>query len=218
MIRLVPAVLRSTFDEVLADVSRVADVAPYVQIDITDGKFVENTTWPYVEGAGSIDDLQRLTVPFELDLMIENPESVLPEWLKTSAQRIIIHYASTNNLDECIRLVKNSGKEVAVAISTTDSVEALTPYLTQISAVQCMGIAHIGVQGEPYDNRVEGQVAAVRSADSSLEISVDGAQSMETMPRLAELGVTQFCVGSAIFSGEAEARYAELREFVDGLR
>ena len=209
---IVPAILRKTYEEIKEDVNSIKEVTSYVQIDITDGIFVDNISWPFNtdEGIKNINKLGDLGIDFELDVMVNKPEEILDILLSTSAKRIIIHLKSTNKLEDCIARIQESGKEVGIALSIDDQVSDIEQYIDAVHMIQCMAISHIGVQGEPYDNRVEKNIISVHELDNKIKISVDGAQSINTIPGLSELGVTQFCVGSAIFSGDSEERYKEL--------
>ena len=92
--------------------------------------------------------------------------------------------------------------ELGLAINTTTSIDVLAPYCHRIDFVQCMGIARIGFQGEPFDERVLDQVRVARSTRPDMPISVDGAVNMETAKRLVETGATRLVSGSAILEAD----------------
>ena len=62
-----------------------------------------------------------------------------------------------------------------------------------------MGIAKIGFQGEPFDERVLEKIKDFRDEYVDVTISVDGGVSLESAPRLVEAGVNRFVVGSALW-------------------
>ena len=45
--QILPAILPKNFSEIEDKIALVKGIAPLVQVDICDGKFVPSTTWPY---------------------------------------------------------------------------------------------------------------------------------------------------------------------------
>lgn len=62
-----------------------------------------------------------------------------------------------------------------------------------------MGIATIGRQGEPFDERVIEKIKSIRAKYPDMVISIDGGVSFDTAPELIEAGATRLVAGSAIF-------------------
>ena len=213
---VIPAILRPSLEDITEAVDRVSSVASYVQIDVVDGFYAPQCTWPYpLSGdlATFAQRLDNLRVSYELDLMIEKPEETLSVWLLTSVRRVIVHAGSTNRLAACVSMIKEAGREVYVALSIADDPAAsLSPVLADLDGVQCMGIAQIGVQGEPYDDHVERVIRSVKELKPSLPVTVDGGVSLIHVPALRAAGVSQIAVGSALFSGDAEENFIRLSE------
>ncbi len=211
---IIPAILKTSFTEIADAAHSVSDFAAYVQIDIVDGLHAPDMTWPYTTAViqEEIGRLDNLPVTYELDLMIEKPERTLGLWLSTGAKRCIIHLTSTERLSECVRRVKEAGKEVYIGVTIADNLSALEPVINEIDGVQCMGIAHIGRQGEPFDDRVLALIRTVKDMKPALPINADGGVSINTAPMFADAGVSQFAVGSALFQGDRESNFLTLTE------
>ena len=211
---VIPAILQTSFEGILDLVRRVDDLVSYVQVDVVDGMFAGSPTWPFTDSAAAdvVSRLDTLPVSYEIDLMMERPERILAVFLNTAVQRLIIHFSSTDQLSHCISKIKRAGKEAYVGLTIDDSFDSFSSILDSVDGVQCMGIAQIGVQGEPYDDRVEELVRSVRSLHPSLPITVDGGVSLSHIPALLDAGVTQVAVGSALFSGDVDANFALLSE------
>ncbi len=62
-----------------------------------------------------------------------------------------------------------------------------------------MGIAHIGYQGEPFDERVIDKIREFHNAHPEIMISVDGGVTLDNAPDLVAVGVKRLVSGSAIF-------------------
>lgn len=221
---IIPAIMPSTFAELFDLASQVEGIVPLAQIDIMDGKFVGSKSWPYALGYPERDEdflaLSRQedglpyweTLDYELDLMIAEPERHLEEWLPIGASRLIIHAEAVKNWEALLLLdimqpdARRIGDDVVIAIGIafnpdTDLSE-YTDYIENFDFVQCMGIAKIGYQGQPYDERVLEQINRVRRSYPNLPISVDGGVSERTAKELVQAGATRLIAGSAIFKAD----------------
>lgn len=192
----------------------VAGLVQTVQLDLMDGKFVPNATWPYT--GKYPDDIERLRseeigmpywdeVDFELDLMAAPENLDMDIILAPGPKRIIFHREAWPSKEAFTAFVESldpyikTAIEIGVAIGTTTPVEELLPLPEGVSFVQCMGIARIGFQGEPFDSRVIDQIRAVKAALPGMPVSVDGAVNRETAESLIEAGAERLVIGSAIF-------------------
>lgn len=173
---------------------------------------------------------------YELDLMIAEPEKHLDEWLPLGASRIIVHIEAIKDIDKFFAHdffkpgARHIGDPAGVTGGTSEPVVefglalnagtplvAIEPYLDRVDLVQCMGIAKIGFQGQPFDERVLTHINALRVAHPDLIISVDGGVSEDTAKLLVDAGADRLVVGSAIFSSPGVAHaIAELEKAAEG--
>lgn len=213
MIEVVPAVLPKSFAELSEKVSSVAGLVSTVQLDVLDGVFVSEMSWPYQEGGVSAEFLQlqrgERSVPslgklqLEVDLMVAHPETVVDQWVAAGAKRIIVHIESVSAPREFftnVQPIRDRGVEVGVAIAIETETSSLIPLLDLVDVVQCMGIAQIGYQGNPFDNRVLGKLAYLRQHAPEIILSVDGGVNLESAPKLISVGANRLVAGSAIFA------------------
>lgn len=223
MIEIIPALMPKDFSELSNYTKMFKGVVRSVQIDVMDGKFVPDTSWPYVKD-GSLDDKfmdivardEKLPdsedLGFELDLMIGTPEKTIKSWLHTGANRLVFHLESIKDIDWFWRSLAfvsspipelgEPGIEIGLAINTTTPNEDIYPYVEKIDFLQFMGIEKIGFQGQFFDERVLDKIADLREKFPSTVISVDGSVNMETAPKLIEAGATRLVVGSAILESD----------------
>lgn len=224
MAEIVPAIMPKTYDDLVDAMTAVNGLVSSVQIDVMDGKFVPNKSWPYInqpdpEFAHILREEQGF--PFwedldvEVDMMVKDPENYWREWIQAGAKRIIIHVESTENPLALVEEIRKElpekesflYTELGVAIDIDTPTEALDPLLEYVDFVQFMGIAKIGFQGQPFDERVVEKIRNFRENNSTMTISVDGAVSLDTAQDLIDAGVDRLAVGSAIF-GEEDVRGA----------
>ncbi|OHA27032.1 MAG: hypothetical protein A3D52_01050 [Candidatus Taylorbacteria bacterium RIFCSPHIGHO2_02_FULL_44_36] len=190
MIEIVPAILPKNFVDLREKLSLVRGLARLVQIDICDDKLNFENGLPFWED-----------FDFEIDLMIEEPESKLDYFINAGARRIIFHLEITKSLDPSIK--KLSGiADIGIALDWVTPVNAVEPFLEKIDTVQVMGIKRIGFQGEPFEESVVDKVAILHDKYPNLAISVDGGVNLKNAPRLIQAGAARLIVGSAIFESD----------------
>ena len=214
---IVPAVLPSSrrdLEEKLALFASFPSVTR-VQIDVVDGRFAFPQSWPYIapselqyviDSGYMLPNLDRIS--YEIDLMCTNAESMAEAWLALGATRLTFHAESTTNLTRLLTSVREhygSGAGFAsnlisfgLALNVASDLALLSPHLAEVSYVQCMGIARIGHQGEPFDERVLEKVRVLHEKYPDIPIQVDGGVSLESAKKLTALGVSTLIVGSAI--------------------
>ncbi len=213
MIEIIPAVLAKDFRDLHDKIARVANISNIVQIDICDGKFVDSTSWPMGR-----DDEQSVsailneeegmpsweTLDFEFDLMVRDAYLNFDFYLKLGPKRVVFHLEAqtdTNKFKEFlggIDVYTRDSVDIGIAINTTSSIDTLIPYINNIDFVQCMGIEHIGHQGEDFDERVIDQIKILRKEYPELSISVDGSVNEDTALSLVKAGANRLVVGSAL--------------------
>jgi ribulose-phosphate 3-epimerase len=80
-----------------------------------------------------------------------------------------------------------------------------------------MGIHEIGVQGQPFSERVLDDIRYFKQRYSHLPITVDGSMNADTIQRVCEAGADRFIVGSAIVRNESpEDAYHALHALING--
>jgi ribulose-phosphate 3-epimerase len=176
MIEIIPAVLEPDLDSIEERVELVKSLVPLVQLDVCDGRFVGNKTWPY-KSDGTYDDyfldiLEEAEglpfwkeVDYEIDLMVSNPEEAAEDWITAGAKRLVFHVKSLANPEEFLsgmrkRFPKGGegpfDMEIGIAIDSDSNPQEIYSLIDYIDFVQCMGIRKVGFQGEPFDDRKVG--------------------------------------------------------------
>lgn len=215
MTEIIPAVMPKNLDDLEQTVARVRGAAEWVQIDVMDGKFVPPVDWPFpdIHRAASTLLAEEEGMPYwdevnyEFDLMIKNPEKYAEDFVRLGGGRIIFHYESAekDKLWEAVRKVQDMNTEVAIAIDTVTPNEALDEFITDerpIDFVQLMGIAQIGYQGQPFDERVIPKIKALRAKYPDIMISIDGGVNFDTASQLLDAGANRLVAGSVILKSE----------------
>lgn len=215
---LVPAVIPKSVEDIFAVAKRIEFFTQELQIDVVDGVFVDNVSWPYVKGSnGRHQDIRTLAENFqiEMDLMIHNPLEEIPRWIEVGAKKIVVHIESCSDLGEARRLCDEAGVALGVSASQSTDMSVFREALNYGHYAQCMGISRIGVQGEPFDRSVLERIRIIRTQFPTMTVSVDGSINKSTIREVFEAGATRFIAGSAILgSTDAEAAYKELLSLI----
>lgn len=216
MVEIIPSVLVKNFGELNEKLSKFVNIVKIVQIDICDGVFVPSVTWPFDElradrNNSSIEKIlnEEEGLPFwndldfEFDLMVLNAHKKFDFFMKLGAKRIIFHLEAEEEKSfkeflESMDPYFKDNIEIGIAINTTTDINKLGPFINCVDFVQCMGIEHIGSQGEPFDERVLRQIKDLRLKYPELKISIDGSVNENTAPALLEAGANRLIIGSAL--------------------
>lgn len=210
------------FSDIEQDIEQVVGVTPIVQIDLCDGIFVPNRTWPF-EGHGTKEKAYQNdetmkglltedigmpeweTVDYELDLMVRDPGSILPDLMPIGPKRIIVHLASLTNPAEFFAQLDNFYKvqiEIGLAITSESDMDVVASLVPEVSYIQCMGIENVGFQHQEFNTKILDTIRTLHAQFPTLPISVDGAVNDETIEELIEAGATRLVIGSAIWESE----------------
>lgn len=218
MVEIIPAIIPKSFREIEEKTALVAGLVETVQIDVCDGKFTPNKTWPFITRSQSpFEELiaEKKGLPlgerldYEFDLMVAKPAEAVPDFVRAGASRVILHLESAepDTLSDLIAEWKHS-VEIGLALKPSTPIENLEAFLHEVAFVQCMGNDRIGFSGISLDERsVLPKISALRKRHPRLVIGVDIGVSIDTAPRLIAVGANRLVVGSAIFESE-DPRFA----------
>ena len=218
MLEIIPAIIPENLDDLSRKLARVEGLAPVVQIDLVDGLYVPDArkSWPFADVAGR-SEFRRIGAEedrlpfwnaffFEADLMVNEPERMLEDVIAAGFGRVVIHMGSTTHFRDIAERLRMFDIEVVAALGLDDDPMMIEQYVDVIDAIQCMGIAHIGVQGESCDVRVYEYVSTLRAMYPDHIISVDGGVTLANAPLLVGAGTDRLVSGSAIFSSDDIAK------------
>jgi ribulose-phosphate 3-epimerase len=222
-IQVIPAIIPEDFENLKSQLYKVRGIVKRVQIDVTDGIFTPNKSWPYAyndnkhfekiisqdEGMPYWEDFN-----FDIDLMISNPEVEYQKWISAGASALIFHLESLKG-DKFgfIKKIKDENLiSVGIAIQTKTENKELGPLLEIVDFVQFMGIEKIGFQHQEFDKRVLDKIKWLRKLKPEIDIAVDGSVNFDTAKRLIEAGANMLVSGSAILEAE------DVGEAIDEIR
>ncbi len=213
MAKIIPAILAENYEEMREQIANFLDLTKIVQIDICDGKFVNNITWPMNPRDQSNVNLilsEEEGMPywekmeFEFDLMVANASEKFEFFSRLGARRMVFHLEAEYDKEkfkeflEGLDMYTRENTEIGLALNTTTDIKELDKFISLVDFVQVMGIEHIGQQGEKFDIRCIDQIKGLKEKYPELVISVDGSVNEETAELLIHAGAKRLVVGSAL--------------------
>ena len=205
-----------------------AQFSDWVQLDVSDGIFTPERSWPY--GEGQWVELEALAaeaklpsapdLKYETHLMVEEPREIGLRLAEAGVRRIIGHveaFADEKEIHTALGAWRSAGAlEVGLAILLDTPLPVLEPMIPACNVVQVMSIATLGRQGAPFDTRVITRIEELHASYPELVISVDGGVSEKNIIELVRAGATRFGVGSAITkAADSKAAYEKLKSLAE---
>lgn len=208
---IIPAILAPTFAEFAHNLHLVEGLAPYVQIDVMDGEFVNARSF-----AGRAD-LLTLHTParFELHLMVADPLLELKSWADIiHVFRVIFHLEAVADPRPVIQAIRAHGWQVGIALNPETPFAAVEPYLSEIDLVLFLAVTP-GAQGQKFMPEVLQKITAGKTHAPHVMIGVDGGINRDTITRAYQAGATICYVGSALLRApDAGVAHEELKSLL----
>ncbi len=207
---IIPAIPPRNFAELEEKVQMVVGLAPLVQVDICDGKFVPSTTWPYKKRDENFEQIIREErgmpewedIDYEFDLMVKDlTEDDVRQWLSAGAKRIVLHAEASADLTPLITVLHGL-VEIGLGINVVTPLDVIEKYKDKICYIQFMGITKIGFSGQAFDPRVLEKIKQAKEKYPELPIQVDGGVSLATAEQLALAGADRLAATSVLFDSE----------------
>jgi ribulose-phosphate 3-epimerase len=208
MIKIAPSLLAADFSKLGEEVSAVMQAgADYLHLDVMDGSFVPNITF----GQEVIKSLRKSTsLPFDVHLMIQNPELHIESFAKSGADIITIHSEATIHLDRCINLIKSFGKKAGLSLVPSTHENTLDYVLYQLDLVLIMTV-NPGFGGQKFLDSQIRKISAVskkiadleKKTGRKIELEVDGGINDKTAKMAIDAGANILVAGSYIFQSNS---------------
>src|SRR5688500_14494691 len=137
-IEIAPSILSANFsclgDEIRAVERGGADV---LHVDVMDGHFVPNITigLPVVK---SLAGFTRL--PIDAHLMITDPGTYAPQFVRAGAQMVSVHVETDPNLHRTLTAIKSAGAQAGVVLNPATPVSAVEEALQFVDYVLVMSV------------------------------------------------------------------------------
>jgi ribulose-phosphate 3-epimerase len=173
--------------------------ADWIHIDVMDGHFVPVLTM----GTPIVEACRRATsLPLDVHLMVDDPESLIPSFVRAGADSITVHVEAVSHLHRCLESTRRQGVRVGVALNPATPIAAVEEALGDTDLVLVMTVDP-GYSGQPLIPATLDKVRRLRdrlqAAGSTARLEVDGGINPDTAPEAARQGADVFVAAQGIF-------------------
>lgn len=190
-----------------------------IHFDVMDGHFVPNLALsPMI-----LKTLKKnASIPFDVHLMVTNPELYLPELFDLSVEYITVHIETIQNSGtRILRKIKDRGTFCGVAfnpLTPISYVKYIYPFIDKITVMT----VDPGFSGQPFIstvlNKIKELVLFKRRLRLTFDIEVDGSINSATFEQVLVAGANILVVGESGFYSRHENREIAARLLFEELQ
>ena len=201
---IAPSILSSDFSNLQKEVELINNsAADWFHIDVMDGVFVPNLTFgmPVIKAIK-----QYAKKPFDVHLMIVEPDKFIEEFAAAGADVLTVHYEACPHLHRTIQRIKASGMKAGVALNPHTPTHLLEDIINDIDLVLIMSV-NPGFGGQSFINNTYDKVKQVKrlikSKNTNVLIEIDGGVTSLNARKLIDAGADVLVAGSFVFKSVA---------------
>lgn len=206
MIKLSPSILAADLSNLGQEVRIIDEVgADYIHIDVMDGMFVPNISYgmPVIQALRKHSDK-----PFDVHLMIEEPDRYVDEFVKAGSDIIMVHVEACKHLHRTLQHIHDLGVKAGVVLNPSTPIDCLDYILDDIDMVLVMSV-NPGFGGQKFIPSAMDKIRDIRALFDArgckADIEVDGGVTVDNAAELIEAGATVLVAGSGVFKGDIVA-------------
>ncbi len=217
MSKLAPSILSADFAHLGQQAEAVSRAgADYLHIDVMDGHFVPNISF----GSAVMKSLNKLkTAPYDVHLMIENPDQYIGDFVTEKTEFIVVHQEACRHLHRTLQNIKSLGIKAGVSLNPATPVSLLECVLEDVDLVLIMSV-NPGFGGQKF---IPSALEKIRQLDRLRKegnchyaIEIDGGVTLENAAQIAETGCDILVAGSAVFGAlDISQRVSDFRKILN---
>jgi ribulose-phosphate 3-epimerase len=200
MIKIAPSILSADFADLGGEIRRVeAAGADLIHIDVMDGHFVPNLTI----GPPVVASIRKTTgLPFDVHLMITNPEEMVTPFIKAGADIVTVHAETAPHLHRLLTSIREQGAKAGVSLNPSTPLAAVEEVLDFADMVLLMTV-NPGFGGQKFIPTMVDKIRRLRrmveARKLAVDIEVDGGIIPDNARQVAAAGANILVAGSAVY-------------------
>ncbi len=211
MVLIAPSLLAADFGILRKEVQNIeAAGADLLHLDVMDGHYVPNLTF----GPGLIKSIRPYTkLPFDVHLMVENPEKMVEWFVNAGADIITVHAETCKHLSRTLSQIREYGKKAGVSLNPSTPENCLEYVLDQLDQILVMTV-NPGFGGQTFLHSQLEKISRIKKmiGERAIKIEVDGGINPMTAAECSAAGADILVAGTAVLAG------SDYRKNIDALR
>jgi ribulose-phosphate 3-epimerase len=197
---IAPSILSADGGKLAEEIAAVEKAgADWIHVDVMDGHFVPNITM----GPAIIKALRKATrLPFDVHLMIQNPDDYIEAFSNAGADYITVHVEAATHLHRTLGQIKKAGKKAGVSLNPSTPLSSVEEILPDLDLLLIMSV-NPGFGGQKF---IQSSLAKIRRAAQMLAglpqkplLEVDGGVNLQNIGAIADAGAEVLVAGAAVF-------------------
>lgn len=201
MIKIYPSLMAANLVNLAHDIKLLEPHCDGFHLDVMDFHFVPNLTF----GPDMTNAIRRTSKKtIWIHLMVDEPLRYIPRLQLHFNDIISIHYeaCTEETLISLIKLIKDRSWKASLALRPSTEIDVIIPFLQHLDQVLLMSVEP-GFSGQSFVTSTTDRLAALsvlkNKHKASFTIGMDGGINENNIKQLAEQGVQDMGIGSAIF-------------------
>lgn len=200
MAKLAPSILSADFSRLAEQVNEIEKAGAHlIHVDVMDGHFVPNITF----GAPVMKSLLGKTgIPFDVHLMIENPDIYIADFVTENTEYITVHQEACIHLHRTIQNIRSHGVRAGVSINPATPVCMIEEVLSDVDMVLVMSV-NPGFGGQKFIPSALDKIRALdnirKERNLDFVIEIDGGAGADNIDEILAAGTDIVVAGSSVF-------------------
>ena len=200
MAKLAPSILSADFSRLAEQVKEIEKAGAHlIHVDVMDGHFVPNITF----GALVMKSLLGKTgIPFDVHLMIENPDMYIADFVTENTEYITVHQEACIHLHRTIQNIRSHGVKAGVSINPATPVCMIEEVLSDVDMVLVMSV-NPGFGGQKFIPSALDKIRALdnirKERNLDFVIEIDGGAGADNIDEILAAGTDIVVAGSSVF-------------------